>query len=162
MSSYLDELIQQDYNPDGTMKSECRLRMLGNGLSEADIDEIEQIQIRNVRLEQETQLLQQQLKCEQAEMEAQWEQDYQPRQEERVRLGVVGSPVKTLDLSAMSLEERYAFEMAGLDHEELMSQGFMEPDDFYNPVEVPPMSGREDKQECYVFSASDLAADEEF
>jgi hypothetical protein len=131
-------------------------------MDEAEIEQWELRHIRNARLEQETQLLQQQLKREQAEIEAQWEKDYQQRQEERTRLGIVVSPVKTVDLSAMSLEERHAFEMAGLDHEELMSQGFMEPDDFYNPAEVSSMSGREDKQGHYVFSASDLAADEEF
>lgn len=162
MSSYLDELIQREYNPDGTMKPEYREQLRSSGMDEAEIEQWELRHIRNARLEQETQLLQQQLKHEQAEMEAQWEQDYQQRQEERAQLGLVSSQVLTVDLSGMSLEERYRFEVAGLDREDLMSQGFMEPDDFYNPAEVPPISGGEDKQGFYVFSASDLAADEEF
>lgn len=99
-------------------------------------------------------------RCDQAEQD--WKQDAQQCQKEQGRLGVVGSTVKMADLSVMSLEERDRFEVAGLDREELMSQGFMEPDDFYNPADAPLGSGGEETRQYYVFSAEKLAVDEEF
>ena len=135
MSSYLNELIEQDYNPDGTMKPEYRQQLLSQGMDEA---EIEQWEVRHIRKAKNDQLVRQlreehERRC--AEAEREWEQEQEQRQEERTRLGLVSSSVSTVDLSAMTQQERWAFEMAGLDCEELMSQSFVEPDDFYNSAD---------------------------
>ena len=158
MSSYLNELIEQDYNPDGTMKPEYRQQLLSQGMDEAEIEQWEVRHIRKAKNDQLVRQLREEHERRGAEAEQQWEQQQQQRQEERTRLGMVSSPVSTVDLSAMTQQQRRAFEMAGLDREELMSQGFVEPDDFYNPAD----SSEEEKKGRYVFSEEELAADEEF
>lgn len=158
MSSYLDELIEQDYNPDGTMKPEYRQQLLSQGMDEAEIEQWELRHIRKAENAQQVQQLGEEHERRCAEAEREWEQEQEQRQEERSRLGLVSSSVSTVDLSAMTPKDRWAFEMAGLDREELMSQGFVEPDDCYNPAD----SSEEEKKGYYVFSEKELAADEEF
>lgn len=162
MSSYLDELIEQSYNPDGTMKPEYRQQLLSEGMDEAEIEQWELRHIRKAKNAKLVRQLREEHERRGAEAEREWEQEQEQRQEERTRLGLVSSSVLTVDLSAMTQQERRAFEMAGLDREELMSQGFVEPDDFYNPVDVQTLSSEEEKKGHYVFSAEELAADEEF
>ena len=158
MSSYLNELIGQDYNPDGTMKPEYRQQLLSQGMDEAEIEQWELRHIRKAKNDQLVRQLREEHERRGAEAEQEWEQQHRQRQEERTRLGMVSSPVSRVDLSAMTQQQRRAFEMAGLDREELMSQGFVEPDDFYNPAD----SSEEEKKGYYVFSEEELAADEEF
>jgi hypothetical protein len=139
MSSYLDELIEQSYNPDGTMKPEYRQQLLSEGMDEAEIEQWELRHIRKAENAQQVQQLREEHERRGAEAEQKWEQEERQRQEERTRLGLVSSSVSTVDLGAMS-------------------QGFVEPDNFYNPAD----SSEEEKKGHYVFSEEELAADEEF
>lgn len=164
MSDYLDKLIQQDYNPDGTMKPEYRDELRSKGISEVEIDQREQRHIRNAKLALEVQQLQQQLEHERAEEEAQWEQERLSRDEERAHLNIVREKVSPsisrneVDTSSMTPLERRADLMNGLDREELLSQGFVEPDDFYNPADGKPLLGKKEEEKVYVFSNEELAA----
>jgi hypothetical protein len=168
MSDYLDKLIQQDYNIDGTMKPEYREKLRSEGMDETEINQWEERHIRNAKLELELQQWQQQLEHERAEVEAQWEQERLSRDEERVHLNIVREKVSPsisrneVDTSLMTPLERRADLMNGLDREELLSQGFVEPDDFYNPADEKPLLGKKEEEKVYVFSNEELAAANEF
>ena len=168
MSDYLDKLIQQDYNPDGTMKPEYREKLRSEGMDETEINQWEERHIRNAKLELEVQQWQQQLEHERAEVEAQWEQERLSRDEERAHLNIVREKVSPsisrneMDTSSMTPLERRADLMNGLDREELLSQGFVEPDDFYNPADEKPLLGKKKEEKVYVFSNEELAAAKEF
>lgn len=127
MPSFLDKLIQQDYNPDGTMKPEYREELNGKGWSAAEIDNLEQIHIRNAAIDREVAEWQQELERQRAEWNAQQEAEMWQRAE---RLGVPYQPPSTITTTGFTRQTR-AEKMAGLDREELISQGFLETDDFY-------------------------------
>ena len=168
MSDYLDKLIQQDYNIDGTMKPEYREKLRSEGMDETEINQWEERHIRNAKLELEVQQWQQQLEHERAEVEAQWEQERLSRDEERAHLNIVREKVSPsisrneMDTSSMTPLERRADLMNGLDREELLSQGFVEPDDFYNPADEKPLLGKKEEEKVYVLSNEELAAADEF
>ena len=168
MSDYLDKLIHQDYNIDGTMKPEYREKLRSGGMDETEINQWEERHIRNAKLDLEVQQWQQQLEHERAEVEAQWEQERLSRDEERVHLNIVREKVSPsisrneVDTSSMTPLERRADLMNGLDREELLSQGFVEPDDFYNPADEKRLLGKKEEEKVYVFSNEELAAADEF
>ncbi len=168
MSDYLDKLIQQDYNPDGTMKPEYREKLRSEGMDEAEINQWEERHIRNAKLDLEVRQWQQQLEHERAEVEAQWEQERLSRNEERAHLNIVREKVSPsisrneVDTSSMTPLERRAYLMSGLDREELLSQGFVEPDDFYNPADEKRLISEKEEEKVYVFSNEELAAADEF
>jgi hypothetical protein len=168
MSDYLDKLIQQDYNIDGTMKPEYREKLRSEGMDETEINQWEERHIRNAKLELEVQQWQQQLEHERAEVEAQWEQERLSRNEERAHLNIVREKVSPsisrneVDTSSMTPLERRADLMNGLDRQELLSQGFVEPDDFYSPADEKSLLGKKEEEKVYVFSNEELAAANEF
>lgn len=127
LSSFLDELIQQDYSSDGTMKPEYRKKLCQDGWSIAEIDNLEQIHIRNAAIDKENAEWQQELERQRAEWNVQQEAEMQQRAE---RLGVPYQPPSTITTTGFTRQTR-AEKMAGLDREELISQGFLEADDFY-------------------------------
>lgn len=168
MSDYLDKLSQQDYNIDGTMKPEYREELRSKGVSEVEIDQREQRHIRNAKLDLEVQQLQQQLEHERAEVEAQWEQERLSRDKERAHSNIAREKVSPsissneLDTTSMTPLERRAHLMNGLDREELLSQGFVEPDDFYNPADEKQLLDEKEEEKIQVFSDEELGAAEEF
>ncbi len=127
MSSFLDELIKQDYNQNGTMKPEYREELKRKGWSAAEIDNLEQIHIRNAVADREDAEWQQELERQRAEWNAQQEAEMRQRAE---LLGVPYQPPSTITTTEFTRQTR-AEKMAGLDREELLSQGFLEADDFY-------------------------------
>lgn len=129
MPSFLDELIKRDYNPDGTMKLEFRKELDSKGWSKAKIDNLEQMHIRDAAIDRELAEWQQELERQRVEDNAQEEE------ERRQRAESLGIPYEPLPFSAGTNYNRQnrAEEMAGLDREELLSQGFLEADDFYDP-----------------------------
>lgn len=141
MADYLDRLIQQHYNANGTMKPEYRQELLLKGLSETEINEREERHIRNARLDQEV---------------AQRRQDLARMQESRP-LDKISEQLplvictNEVDTRSMTSQERRVFEMSGLDNEELMSQGFLEPDDFYTPTDE-----QQDVQQVHALSNQEL------
>lgn len=141
MADYLDRLIQQHYNANGTMKPEYRQELLLRGLSESEINEREERHIRNARLDQEVAQRRQEL----AEMQESSPLGKIPEQQPLV--------IRTneVDTRSMTSQERRAFEMSGLDYEELMSQGFLEPDDFYTPTDE-----QQDVQQVHSLSNQEL------
>lgn len=141
MADYLDRLIQQHYNANGTMKPEYRQELLLKGLSETEINEREERHIRNARLDQEV---------------AQRRQDLARMQESRP-LDKISEQLplvictNEVDTRSMTSQERRVFEMSGLDNEELMSQGFLEPEDFYTPTDE-----QQDVQQVHALSNQEL------
>ena len=129
MPSFLDELIKRDYNPDGTMKLEFRKELCSKGWSKAKIDNLEQMHIRDAAIDRELAEWQQELERQRVEDNAQEEEDRRQRAESLV------IPYKPLPFSTgiNYNQKSRAEEMAGLDREELLSQGFLEADDFYDP-----------------------------
>lgn len=168
MSDYLDKLIQQDYNIDGTMKPEYREKLRSEGMNEVEVNQWEERHIRNAKLDLEVQQLQQQLEHERAEVEAQWEQERLSRDEERAHLNIAREKVSPsissneVDTSSMTPLERRAHLMNGLNREELLSQGFVEPDDFYNPADEKQLLDEKEEEKIHVFSDEELGAAEEF
>ncbi len=168
MSDYLDKLIQQDYNIDGTMKPEYREKLRSEGMNEVEVNQWEERHIRNAKLDLEVQQLQQQLEHERAEVEAQWEQERLSRDEERAHLNIAREKVSPsissneVDTSSMTPLERRTHLMNGLDREELLSQGFVEPDDFYNPADEKQLLDEKEEEKIHVFSDEELGAAEEF
>jgi hypothetical protein len=141
MADYLDRLIQQNYNADGTMKPGYRQELILRGLSESEINEREERHIRNARLDQEVAQRRQEL----AEMQESSPLGKIPEQQPLV--------IRTneVDTRSMTSQERRAFEISGLDYEELMSQGFLEPDDFYTPTDE-----QQDVQQVHTLSNQEL------
>lgn len=126
MSNFLDELIKQDYNPDGTMKPEYRQELRLDEWSEDKINQLEQIHIRNAAADRKVAEWQRELERQLAEWNAQQEAEMRQRAE---RLGVAYQPPSTITTTGFTRQTR-AEKMAGLDREELLSQGFLEADDF--------------------------------
>lgn len=141
MADYLDKLIQQNYNADGTMKPGYRQELLLRGLNESEINEREKRHIRNARLDQEVAQRRQEL----ARMQKSSPLDKIP---EQLPLVICTNEV---DTRSMTPQERRAFEMSGLDYEELLSQGFLEPDDFYTPTDE-----QQDLQQVHFLSDEEL------
>lgn len=127
MSSFLKELIKQDYNPNGTMKPEYREKLNRKGWSKDKIDNLEQIHIRDAAIDRQVAEWQQELEHQRAEWNAQQEAEMRQRAE---LLGVPYQPPSTITTTEFTRQTR-AEKMAGLDREELLSQGFLETDDFY-------------------------------
>ncbi len=138
MSSFLDLLQEESeqlhYNPDGTMKPEYRSELRSDGWSEEKINSTESRHIRRAATDKEVAEWQQELKRQIAEDNARVEAERRVRAE---RLGIEYKP-PTPSVNKFNRQTR-AQKMAGLDREELLSQGFLEPDDFYTPsAEAPP------------------------
>lgn len=129
MDSILEKWIQRDDQyPDGSMKPEYRQRLQKKGFSEQQIAQMEARGILNVKIA-----------LEDAASEREYQkglQEYENGEGKRIREEVErmnkgynhsGSSVKKLP------QQTRAQQMAGLDTEELLSQGYAEMDDFYYP-----------------------------
>jgi len=132
MSGLLDILSERskklDYNSDGTMKSHYREYLRSRGWSEAEITATELGHIRRAASDKQIAERQQEMKRQIAEDDARFEEQ---RRERAERLGIEYKPL-TPSVNKFNRQTR-AQKMAGLDREELLSQGFLEPDDFYKP-----------------------------
>ena len=138
MSSLLDLLQERSeqlyYNPDGTMKPEYRSELRSDGWSEEKINSTESRHIHRVAINKGIAERQQEILCRSAEKDA---RDEEERRERAEQLGIEYKPLPP-SVNKINRQTR-AQKMAGLDREELLSQGFLEPDDFYTPSdEVPP------------------------
>lgn len=129
MSSFSQERINKlYYNPDGTMKPEYREQLRSDGWSEDKINSTESRHIRRAASDKQIAERQQEMKRKIAEDDARFEEQ---RRERAERLGIEYKPL-TPSVNKFNRQTR-AQKMAGLDREELLSQGFLEPDDFYKP-----------------------------
>ncbi|MDJ0534773.1 MAG: hypothetical protein QNJ70_20210 [Xenococcaceae cyanobacterium MO_207.B15] len=118
------------YNSDGSLTSEYRERLKQKGVSEAEINRIEEVNMRHARVDREMAEYRKQYEQEVAE----WDRQEQARKREKERLGIkptfkilYSSPDK-IDVNDMNPSQRRAYEMSGLSTEELLSQGYIEPD----------------------------------
>ena len=132
--SFISDILQErnkkeNYNPDGTMKPHYREDLRSNGWSESEIEATEAMQIRKTINAREIAEWQKELKRQIAVTEAQEEEERKQRAEQ---LGIPYKPLSTSNQNKLPRQTR-AQKMAGLDREELLSQGFFEPDDFYSP-----------------------------
>ncbi len=139
MSDPLNSLVKrikpEDYNIDGTMNSHYREYLRSRGWSEEKINATESRHIRRAAIDKEVALWQQELKRQIAESDARFEKE---RRERAERLGIEYKPL-TPSVNKFNTQTR-AQKMAGLDREELLSQGFVEADDFYTPSDEAPPS----------------------
>ncbi len=138
MAGLLDFLEERskklDYNPDGTMKSHYREYLRSRGWSEAEINSTESRDIHRAAIDKAIAERQQEILRRSAEKDAREEEE---RRQQAEQLGIEYKPL-TPSVNKFNRLTR-AQKMAGLDREELLSQGFLEPDDFYTPsAEVPP------------------------
>ena len=120
-----------DYNPDGSMNPHVRDRFRGRGLTEEEIDRIEEIKMRHIRIDRENAYWKEQHRKDGEE----WERQYKAEQKEKERLGIkptfkilYSSPDK-INPNDMNPSQRRAYEMSGLSTEELLSQGYIDLDD---------------------------------
>ena len=120
-----------DYNSDGSMNPHVRDRFLAKGFSEQEIKEIEEVSMRDARVDQEMAEYRKQYEKEQRE----WREKRKAEKREKEKLGIkptfkilYSSPDK-IDVNSMNPSERRAFEMSGLSTEELLSQGYIDLDD---------------------------------
>ncbi|MDJ0747457.1 MAG: hypothetical protein QNJ32_29530 [Xenococcaceae cyanobacterium MO_167.B27] len=118
------------YNSDGSLTSEYRERLKQKGASEAEINRIEEVNMRDVRVDREMAEYRKQYEQEVAE----WDRQDQARKQEEERLGITPvvevlyvSPDK-INVNDMNPSQRRSYEMSGLSTEELLSQGYIEPD----------------------------------
>ena len=124
MSDILQSQINRKYyNPDGTMKPAYRDSLRSDGWTENDITKTEQMHIRDTAIDQEVADWQQELKRQLAA---------QKIEKDCGRVESLEIPSNTPSTNKLTQSTR-AQQMAGLDVEELLSQGFLEPDDLYDP-----------------------------
>lgn len=129
MSSFLDELIQRDYNPDGTMKLEYRENLRRRGWSETKIDALEQIHIRDAVADREDAQWRQELERQLAEWDA-LEDNMVGDPPDRPSTSIIHQSLSTINTHASQFLNEAK---AGLEIEELLNQGFLEIDDLYHP-----------------------------
>ena len=132
MSGFLDLLKEMSdqlyFNPDGTMKPEYRSKLRSDGWSEEKINTTESRHIHRVAIDKGIAERQQEILRRSAERHARSEEE---RRERAEQLGIEYKPL-TPSVNKFNRQTR-AQKMAGLDRSELLSQGFVEPDDFYSP-----------------------------
>lgn len=68
---------------------------------------------------------------------------------------------EAVELKSTTPQARQAFKMAGLDPEELLNQGFKEPEDFDDATEALLISGEREEKPVYTFTEAEDAAFEE-
>ncbi len=147
MPDVLKEQIRKKYyNPDGSMKPTYRDSLRSRGWTENDIDQTEQMHIRNAAIDKEVADWQQELKRQLAE------ESTQKPEKNCERVGSLEVPSKPTSASNKLTHSTRAEQMAGLDVEELLSQGFLEPDDFYDPQD------ESNEQESSGYALADLEA----
>ena len=120
-----------EYNPDGSMTPEYREQLINDNWSEDEINNLEQIRMRHVRVDREQAECEKQWKKEveegrkkrKAAREAKRKQGYEPG------FKILYSSPDRIDLKSLNPAQRRAYEMSGLSTEELLSQGYIDFDD---------------------------------
>ena len=128
-----------DYNPDGSLTPQGResFRSL-LGLSDEEIDRIESVNMRHVRVEREQAECEEEHKRYSEEWDRKTKAEIKAKQEERERLGIeptfkiLYSSPDRIDPKSLNPGQRRAYEMSGLTTEELLSQGYIDLDDLKN------------------------------
>lgn len=138
MLSIVQELLKHDYNPDGSMKLKRREELRTAGWDEDEINNLEQIHIRNAEIDRKQAEWEKELQRQIAESNAQEEQERRQRAE---REGIPYKPLPISNGNNANMQTRVEA-MAGLDREELINQGFLEADDYYNPRQESTSSSR--------------------
>ena len=118
------------YNPDGSMTSEYRQQLKDEGYSEEQINYQEKEHKRRDAVEKE----QAHWKKQHQKHIEEWRTKREAEKREKERLGIkpsfkilYSSPDK-IDVNNVNPSQRRAIEMSGLNTEELLSQGYIEPD----------------------------------
>ena len=147
MANFLEERIKRNYTPDGIMKLEYREKLSSKGFSEVEINHLEQTHIREAAIDRELAEWQQELERQRVEDNAQEEEERRQRAES---LGIPYEPLP-VSIGINYNRQHRAEEMAGLDREELLSQGFLEADDFYDPSDesINSSDSESKSQEAY-------------
>ncbi|MDJ0747180.1 MAG: hypothetical protein QNJ32_28090 [Xenococcaceae cyanobacterium MO_167.B27] len=119
-----------EYHSDGSFKPKYRKRLESYGWSENKINNLEQIHKRHAAVEKEQAYWKEQ---HQKNIE-EWRRKREAEKQEKERLGIKPtfeilyvSPDK-INVNDMNPSQRRAYEMSGLSNEELLSQGYIEPD----------------------------------
>ena len=138
MLSIAEELVKRNFNSDGTLKLEHREELRTRGWSEDKINQLEQMHIRDAAIDREQAEWQKELERQRAESNAQYEEK---RRQQAESQGIPYKPLPISNGSNLSRQTR-AEAMAGLEPEELINQGFLEADDYYDPRDESTSSRR--------------------
>lgn len=118
------------YNSDGSFTSEYRKQLESYNWDKDKINNLEQIHKRDAAVEKEQAYWKEQHRKDREE----WRRKREAEKKEQERLGITPvvevlyvSPDK-IDVNDMNPSQRRAYEMSGLSTEELLSQGYIEPD----------------------------------
>ena len=118
------------YNSDGSLTSEYRKWLKQNRTSEAEINRIEFVNMRDVKVDREMAEYRKQYEQKRKE----WRRKREAEKREKERLGIkpnfkilYSSPDK-INVNDLNPSQRRSYEMSGLSNEELLSQGYVEPD----------------------------------
>jgi len=128
MSILEDRIQREDKNSDGSMKPAYRQRLQKRGFSEYEIAQMEERSIRNAKIAIEVAVSQREYEKPLQE----WDAGEGARILQSVKHLPKAYETPATSVNGLTRQTR-AEKMAGLDPEELLSQGFVEPDDFYNP-----------------------------
>ena len=119
-----------EYNSDGSFKPEYRKQLESYGWNENKINNLEQIHKRDAAVEKE----QAYWKAQHQKDIEEWRRKREAEKKEQERLGITpvveilySSPDK-IDVNSMNPSQRRSYEMSDLSTEELLSQGYIEPD----------------------------------
>ncbi len=137
--SILEDQIRKDKNSDGSMKPAYRQRLQKRGLSEYEIAQMEERSIRNAKIATEVAVSQREYEKRLQE----WDAGEGERIRQRIKHLPKAYEPHATHVNSLTQQTR-AEKMAGLDREELLSQGFLEPDDFYDPEKA-------DKEACQIY-----------
>jgi len=124
----LEDQIRKDKNSDGSMKPAYRERLQRRGFSEYEIAQMEERSIRVAKIATEVAVSQREYEKRLQE----WDAGEGARIRESVKHLPKAYEIPGTSVNGLTRQTR-AEKMAGLNREELLSQGFLEPDDFYNP-----------------------------
>ncbi|WP_036486672.1 hypothetical protein [Myxosarcina sp. GI1] len=137
MTSF-DSAFYREQNDDGSMTPQYRQRLRNDGWSEAEIDWVEEINMRHTRIDRENAIA----RKKHEEYCDEWSRQQAIERREREKLGIeptfkiLYSSKDKVDTNSMSPARRRAFEMCGLDTEELLSQGYIGFDDLDDSGEI--------------------------
>ena len=130
MTSF-ESAFYKDQNEDGSFTPQRRQRLRNKGWSEEQINKCEEVSILHTRIDRETAIARKKHDeyCDELSRQRKAERL------EREKLGIeptfkiLSSSKDRVDTNSMSPAKRRAFEMSGLDTEELLSQGYRDFDD---------------------------------
>lgn len=130
MTSF-ESAFYKEQNEDGSFTSERRQRLRNKGWSEEKINNTEEIVMRHTRIDRENALARKKHYeyCNELSRQRKIKRIEQEKLGIEPTFEILYSSEDKVDINTMSPSRRQAFEISGLDTEELLSQGYIDFDD---------------------------------